>query len=433
MDQREKVEEADGGRSAVTAREVAVPPEAARLRRSALDWLRTMHVEGGPVWEYRMNAGSDATVFNSCFAVYIRRVLGDLQRLSEEERREWLAYFQGFQDEETGLFVYPEAQGRATDEGHDEEHLNRQLTTFCVSAIDALGGEPQHRFAFLKPWEEPERLTAWMEGLGWHRPWNCGNKVMFLGILLAYSWDRWGDESARAALDVWFDWLDRHQSPKTGFWGRGREADYYAGMGGSYHEFVIYHYMGRATHYEDCVVDRVLLLQQPDGLYTPQQGGGTCDDIDAIDALVHFYHQGDYRQGDIRQSLRKSLRAILANQNPDGGFCWARPYRFGLQDYFRVATGILQHRHPFLWYWNARRGIRDQRPAAQNRPIRTGWNEKGRLRRESSLFDTWLRCTTIGEICTVLTDEPYAAIDWQYLSAPGVGWFRAPGIEGDRS
>lgn len=401
-----------------------LPEEAAQFRNKVLGWLDSMHISGGPVWEYRMTANSDTSVFTSCFAVFIRHLFRDLARLSEGEKQEWLAYLRGFQDPKSGLFLYPEASGRVLDIGHDEEHLNRQLTTYCLSAMDALGGEPRYPFKFLEPWKEPDRLVKWLDGLWWDRPWNCGNKVMFMAVFFAYSWEHWKDEASRKALDVWFDWHDRHQKPSTGFWGTSRDSEYYAGMGGSYHEFVIYNYFGRKINYADRVVGRNLLLQQPDGLYTPQQGGGSCDDIDGIDSLVHFYHQHNYRRDEIRASLQKSLSAILASQNPDGGFCWAKPYYFKPHDYLRVATDIFRHGHPYLWYWNIRRGIRDQRPAAQNRPVLTGWTQYQRKRWESALFDTWLRCVTIGEIASVLTEHPLAALDWQFLAVPGVGWFR---------
>lgn len=426
MDPNQAVEPANSTAVPATMDEI-FPSEATLLRRRVLDWLKTMRVEGGFFGEYRMNAGSDATVFNSCFAVFIRHLFGDLASLPEADRKSWLEYFQGFQDEKSGLFIYPEGADRMTGEDHDPDHLNRQLSTFCVSAMRALGGGPRYPFAFLDIYKKPGKLVEWLEGLNWNRPWNCGNKVMFAAILLIDNWERFGDQESRELLDVWLDWFDRTQNPKTGFWGKGKWSEYIMGMGGFYHMFVVYNYMRRKVNHADRVVDRCLLLQQANGLYTPNLGGATCDDIDGLDPLVHFYYRYDYRRADVRKALRKALPVLLDMQNEDGGFCWAKPYRFKARDYVRVGTEILRHGHWWLWYWNARRGIRDQRQEAIDRPFRTGWNGPGRLLRQSSLFDTWLRCTTIGEVCSILTDEPYAKIDWQFLTAPGVGWFRLLG------
>jgi len=55
--------------------------------------------------------------------------------------------------------------------------------------------------------------------------------------------------------------------------------------------------------------------------------------------------------------------------------------------------------------------------------LRTDWADQSRDWTESSIFDTWFRCLTIAEISQVLTDSPYAQLNWQYLSVPGLGWF----------
>jgi len=111
----------------------------------------------------------------------------------------------------------------------------------------------------------------------------------------------------------------------------------------------------------------------------------------------------------------------LANQNPDGGFCWGRPRPFGRKGYGRLAGDIFRHRSPVYWYlsWRAALAIQIRR-----RPqLHTGWADQPRDWTESSIFDTWFRCLTIAEISQVLTDSPYAQLNWQYLSVPGLGWF----------
>lgn len=395
------------------------------LKDRVLNWLQTMHNEDGPVWAYHMNVGSDITICTSCFAVFIHHLFNNLKNLSTDERSEWLNYLLSFQDEKTGLFIDPEAKERVVDPTHDEEHLNRQLTTFCLSAIEALGGKPDYPLRFLDAWKDEAPLTSWLDNLDWENPWNSGNKVMFLAICFAYNYEHFGDDKSREALNVWFDWMDKHQNPKTGFWGTSRDSDYFVGMGGFYHQFLIYEYFDRKVLYGEQIVDRMLFLQQPDGLYFPGQGGGSCDDIDAISPLVHFYHKFNYRRDDIRVSLRRSLSAILKNQNSDGGFCWSDRRKLKLSEYCKLITSIFRHGDPYYWYIINRRGIRSHMKKILRNfsTIRRGWTRSKRTLWDSSLFDTWFRCLAIAEICTVLTDEPYASLDWQFLSTPGLGWF----------
>ena len=384
-----------------------------------------MHSENGPVWVYRMNDSADNTVYTSCFAVYIHHLFNNLKNLSIDERTEWLNYLLSFQNEKTGLFVDPDAKDRIVDSTHDEDHISRQLTTFCLSAIDALGGKPNYPLSFLDAWKDEAPLTSWLDNLDWNNPWNSGNRVMFLAIFFAFNYEHFGDEKSREALNVWFDWMDRHQNPKTGFWGTSRDSNYFLGMGGFYHQFLIYEYFERNLQYREQIVDRLLFLQQPDGLYFPGQGGGSCDDIDAISPLVHFYHKYNYRRDDIRASLKRSLAAILRNQNTDGGFCWSNRRKLKLIEYWKLVTSIFRHGDPYYWYINNRIGIRSHMKdiLTNHSTLRRGWTKKTRTLWDSSLLDTWFRCLAIAEISSVLTDEPYASIDWKFMATPGLGWF----------
>jgi len=400
------------------------PPEADNLTQRVLNWADTMREPGAPVWRYRMDAGSDATVFNSCFAAHLLHLFGRLDDLSDRDRADWVHYLQEFQSPDSGLFSDPQISNNSQQ--RPQEHMDWQLTTFCLTALDALGAEPLHDLSFAMQWTHKETLFSWFESLDWYNPWHCGNKVMFVGVFLYFLSERRNNHEARTALNWWFEWLDQHQNSRSGYWGKGKHAAYFAGMGGAYHEYVIYNALSQPIQYREQIVDSTLRLQQMDGLFAPPRSGGSCDDLDAVDILVNSYHNLDYRRPDITHALERALQGILNNQNQDGGFCWAAPYRLGISDYVKAAFGVGTERDLSLWAWNLRRTIRDQRRIAQEFPIKTGWNYQPRHRQTSSIFDTWLRCAAIGEISTVITETPFASIDWQFLNLPGLGWFQRP-------
>jgi len=409
--------------STVVAETKDLPNEAITLKTSVLSWLETMHNKSEPVWHYRLFKGSDATVYTSCFAVYLRYLFNDLSWLEDSEKQDWVKYLKSFQDPQSGLFCGPEAKERVVDERHDVQHLNHQLTTFCISALRCFGETCRYPLKFIDAWKDADRMVRWLDGLNWQNPWNSGNKVMFLGILLLYNYEHFGDQQAIEALDVWFDWMDHNQKPENGFWGTSRSSDYFYGMGGFYHQFVIYNYVGRKVRYAERVVDRNLLLQQPDGLFCPEGGGKACDDIDGIDPLVHFYHRYDYRRNDIKAALKRALNGILKNQNPDGGFCWSKHYWYDFKRYWDILSNFSRHRDSYYTYLCTRGVLRGQKKDLFKIPVATGWTQIHRKERESNIFDTWFRCVSIGEICTVLTEDPYASLHMQFLSTPGVGWF----------
>jgi len=400
----------------------SVPSEVKRLKSRIWDWLNTMRASGPA--RFRLHRRSEATPFSSCFAVFVYDLFGELQQLDPEEVIAWRQWLQQFQDPATGLFIDRDNSGRSPDPMHDSQHLNDQLTTFCISAIHALGGKLAHPLRFLEPWFEPDRVSSYLESLNWFLPWNCGNKAMFLGIFLAYEAEIARNGQAHPALDAWFDWHDRHQNPDTGFWGKGWKVRYIDGLGGAFHQFVVYNFVGRPIRHADRIVDRVLMMQQPDGMYSPWPGGASCYELDAVDVLVHLYWRHDYRRDEIRKALRRLLTAVLANQNRDGGFCWGHRPATYWKEYVRASMEFFSHRSLLYWYLSCRGILVSQ--LGRHMVLRNGWAKEPRAVNESSLFDTWFRCLTIAEISHVLTDLPWAQYPWRFLTVPGLGWFRRP-------
>ena len=66
--------------------------------------------------------------------------------------------------------------------------------------------------------------------------------------------------------------------------------------------------MDRQVQYQSKLVDKLLFIQQPDGLFYPGNGGGSCYDIDGITPLIYFYKNNNYRRNEIKGSSWKGLR-----------------------------------------------------------------------------------------------------------------------------
>lgn len=393
---------------------------AALLRQRTLGWLATMAAGPG---EYRLHAAAEPTVFASCFAVFLRHLFGDLESLDPAERAAWLGRLQQLQDEETGLFVDPANADRSPDALHDADHLNLQLTTFCLGAVHALGGRPRYPLRITDTWT-PDVVRTRLGNLDWHQPWNSGNKAMFDGVCLAYAATHGASARAARALDAWFDWHDAHQQPETGFWGRGIRARYIDGLGGAYHQLTVYHYMNRPVRHVERIVDRTLMLQQPDGMYSPYLGGMTCYEADAVDVLVHMHARHRYRRDDIEASLRRTLDASLSTWNGDGGFCWGRRRPYRASDWLRLFAQAARHRQLAYLYLSSRAALSTY--TSRHASLRTGWSRASRGWHDSSIFDTWFRCVTIAEIAAVVPGTTFSGMSWRPLDVPGLGWFMLP-------
>jgi hypothetical protein len=171
------------------------------------------------------------------------------------------------------------------------------------------------------------------------------------------------------------------------------------------------------------IVDNALLVQQHDGLFSVVGGGGACEDLDVVDTLVNMYQRIDYRRDDIWKALQRVLVAIVNSQNEDGGFPWAKRHHFRIKDWLRLGLSIGRHGNFRYWYHSCNEAILGQ-SILYNRALRPpGWTKTPIPATESYIFSTWFRSLNLALISQILPENPYAHIEWRFLSAPGLGYF----------
>jgi hypothetical protein len=393
------------------------------FKSNILSFVDSMHCENEPLSHYKLFSRAEHSPFASAFALFIKYMMGEVDKFTSDERHEWIYYFKSLQDEKTGLFIDKNASIRVVDERHDVDHLNQQLTTFCITALECLDTQADYPLNFLNEIIDEQSIEAWLNNLDWSNPWNSGNKVMFIGICAIYNLEKFQDSQSQKTLDHWFQWMNANQDPRTGYWGNSKTSKYFYGMGGFYHQLVIYHYLKKNVNHWEQVIDSTLFIQLKDGGYNPEMGGASCDDLDAIDPLVHSYHHYDYRRSDIENSLGETLKLILNNQNSDHGFCWSKHNWYDLKPYFYLISDFIRKKDKYYSYLCLRGLLRGKKKDIIKQGVITGWSMNDRKESESSLFDTWLRLTAIGEITSILTNEPLAKLEMKFLKAPGLGWF----------
>lgn len=388
-------------------------------RDSIIEWVASLKVRKGQHVSYRHSYGSDATPFSLCFAVMVLALLDGIKELTARERDELADSIRAVQCGETGLFRIDGLPTAA--HGHDETYVQWQLTTFCLSALRALGVCPKHRVHVLTEWRDPDRLSQWMNELDWHDPWCVGNLVMFLCIMHICDAEQYGAPEGIECVQHILDWHDQRQRPKSGFWGEGSKSDYLEGFGGAFHQFLIYFYLGRPILRSEKVVGRVLKLQQRDGLFTPRMGGDGCADYDAIDVLAKMAQRQARRSDEISQSLLRAYRALERLRHPCGGFVWTAPESIKWHDWIRHAcmVGNLDN-----WVYVNRNLLSAWLRRGQPR-MPQGWTGSGIPAGEADLFATFTRVVSIALIAQVC-DIPERLLNLRFLQAPGLGWHGTP-------
>lgn len=299
-------------------------------RKRTLGWFDGLApVEDCPPGVMRIDAALDAALWPGMLipgtynGILCLNLLDGLQGWSVEQRRDMENWFYGFRQAD-GAFRLPGLTAKnafkKSDPAETWRYIDFHVTNYTMGALEALGAEPAAP-EFVQPYLEPMVLKSWLSDRDLRDPWQEGNNIVNLASFLLVL-DRNGDATTRTriaeALRILFDWHDRHQDPETGFWGSGQHCDptrLLHAMAGSMHNFHLYYACDRPLPYQARAVDYVL--------GRPTTWHSACIDVDEVDLLIHAAPNLPGlpdRQAAIGQWLRGKLRALLDNQNRDGGF-----------------------------------------------------------------------------------------------------------------
>lgn len=336
------------------------------------------------------------TLLSNCFALLSQELLDGLNNLLPEDRIRLADYISGCQDRHSGLFVDPLLSRKDLLEPrqHNWHYLTWQSTYFSVMALDALEVKPKYKLRFLQAYQDPRCLRQWLRERNWSNPWMESNKVMFLGCLLFYEYQQTSDRRILSLINQMLGWFEQTQDPATGFWGSDRGASLSNAMAGAFHIFLLYHYFKKPIRHQDKIVDSVLSLQQPDGLFVPE-GGSACKDLDAIDILVKFSSLSDYRRAEIKAALLRALTTLTRGQNRDGGYSWKIKANGNGSLFSRIIH-------------------------VQSRAYYSSWKQMPYNLYSSDMWSGWFRPLAIALITSVYSDKPVDSFKFRRL--PGLGW-----------
>jgi hypothetical protein len=199
------------------------------------------------------------------------------------------------------------------------QYIDFHVTNYTLGSVEALVPGRAPELAFVRPFLDPLALKAWLAERDLRDPWQEGNNIVNLaGFLLLLH--RFGSAQERAAceraFEILFAWHERLQEPSTGFWGVGQLSDptrLLHAMAGSMHNYHLWYALGRPLPGQRQAVDYCLSLEP--------RIDSACIDVDVVDVLVHATRLvPGYREPEIDRWLLAELEALLAFQNPDGGF-----------------------------------------------------------------------------------------------------------------
>jgi hypothetical protein len=359
------------------------------LRSRALDYAEKLRIKGAPYGRYRYVEGDGPPLlYASVFATLLRHLLGDLDRLTSEERVQWIEYINSYQCED-GLFRDPLVSNEIAE---TEDWWGwRHLTLLVLMALHALSGQPIRPLAFLEKVDTPSKVRLWLDTLDWQtRVSFTSNTVQNYGAAMQYARDFMGETHLKDAIKELLAGLTERCDSMTGLWGNGfgdRRVALSEGVQTGYHFWLLYWYDGLDIPFPKRAFESILQLQNGLGGFALTHLNTTaCQDIDGVDPLIRLALKYPELRDRAYKPIHQALRWILYNFNADGGACF-------------------QRQAPFIYGHELMASQSDQ----------------------SSIFATWFRMLSVGVSCEFLkTIKPELnQMRWLFVDAPGYQFMRA--------
>lgn len=310
-----------------------------KLKELTLGFVSQMYL-GPSVYSYRYSTSCQrGNLYSSAYAVMILAMYGELDKLSCDQKKEWVEYFDSHQSSHDGLFY---DKGLLNELYNDTDWWGaRHLVLHMVTVYTVLGAKPRHSFHFLVKFYDLSYLKEWLESLDWKGKFACttdaDNKIMNIGVLLQYQRDYWNDEAAGKSVRFMQEYLKEKINPDTGMWGYYdlKDKNELSRMVQcAYHLFSVFFFDNIELNHKEKIIDHVLRTQNIYGGFGVRLNSSACEDIDSIDILIRMMKWTDYRKSEVRTALKKAFVWVLANQNEDGGFVFFRnePFVYGHQE-----------------------------------------------------------------------------------------------------
>ena len=270
---------------------------------------------------FRFAKHQPATLMATSYAVLGLEFIRGLSKLTDGQTDKIINFLMaGMQKDgsfEDPLFCFEDILSQS----HDITYFQQETTTFCQQALDALDAPPPKPKDFgAENWDSPEGLISYFESFSWKSPWLDSNRVMFALSQLCHDVERHKRLELLHIVDAALDWLDNHQSPETGLWKGPYPVSLENAMAATFHFTFYYFYRKRALPYIEPMIDSCLRLQEKHGLFSRDKIGHTCLDYDALDLLAKASLLTNYKEKQIRGTMKKAATSILQLYNQDGGF-----------------------------------------------------------------------------------------------------------------
>lgn len=220
----------------------------------------------------------------------------------------------------------------------------------------------------------PSNINEKLSSYDWKKklPWTS-NAIQNLCVFLQYNRKYFNQNNATDILKKIELFINNKQSKHTGLFSDKFHSfeELSNSVQSAYHFWLIYFSEGYEINYKEKIIDNVLKTQNLVGGFGYKLNSSACEDIDSIDILLRLSKQTDYRKNEIKESLNKSVSAILNNLNKDGGWVFRRNEALKI-----VHDEMFSHKNEsnMFYTWFRLLGLSYASTYLENKKIKYEWN-----------------------------------------------------------
>jgi hypothetical protein len=303
------------------------------IKKETISFVKNMRVNK-TFFKYKFSSSQQKeNIYSSIYACLIYDMYGELKKLTDAEKKEWLDYFDSFQSPNDGLWYDTNLKNKYYND--NDWWGARHLAVHMIAGYTALFSKPKYKISYVEKYYDKSYLHSWLDSFNWNGFFDhsndVDNKIMNIAVIMQYNRDFFEDVDASKAINNLFDYLDSKINTKTGMWGECDTQNPYElsrSVQFAYHILLPYFYDKRPVLFKEKILNLTLKTQNKIGGYGEKLNSSACEDIDSIDLLIHLSENLNL---EVKKSLTKALAWVLSNQNTDGGFVFRQnePMWFG--------------------------------------------------------------------------------------------------------
>ncbi len=235
--------------------------------------------------------------------------------LFDHQADEWANVINRFQDPKTGWY----------NKTYALHHFKEHTSAYAVAALHLIDRTPKYPFSWkytiLKSEKAQER---WIRGdirLLWSIIWLGSHVISGIPAILAMT--KQGNDKF---FEWYFNWLDTHANPTSGFYHRGihhrlgvNRIPSKHEMAGAFHMFYVYEWFNRKWPYPERIVDHCIRLQHENGFW--DKDVTYCIDLDGLYSMIRSSRNANwYRREDVKQAVCRYLENAERTLNDEEFF-----------------------------------------------------------------------------------------------------------------